>query len=59
MSDKLRLDVDGLRVDSFAPQEAPAGQGTVHANEEAATNNISCRTVCFTTPCCPETVTCP
>ena len=59
MNDKLRLDLDGLRVETFAAQEAPVARGTVHANEEAGTNNISCRTFCFTTPCCPETQTCP
>jgi hypothetical protein len=59
MNEKLRLDLDGLRVETFAAQEGPVERGTVRANEEAATNNISCRTFCFTTPCCPETQTCP
>ncbi|HEX6748244.1 MAG TPA: hypothetical protein VF092_13190 [Longimicrobium sp.] len=58
MNDKLRLDPDALRVESFAAQATPTARGTVRANEEA-TQNISCRTFCFTTPCCPETVTCP
>jgi hypothetical protein len=59
MSDKLRLDVDGLRVDIFVAQDAPTEGGTVNANQVAATNNISCRTFCFTTPCCAPTQTCP
>ncbi|MFL5538650.1 MAG: hypothetical protein ACJ8J0_06630 [Longimicrobiaceae bacterium] len=59
MNEKLKLDLDGLCVETFAAQEAPVEGGTVHANEEAASNNPSCRTACFTTPCCPETVTCP
>jgi hypothetical protein len=59
MHDKLRLSLEGLRVDTFVAQEAPTERGTVRANEEVATNNVSCRTACFTTPCCPPTVTCP
>jgi hypothetical protein len=59
MNEKLRLDLDTLHVETFAAQATPTERGTVHANEEAATNNICCRTVCFTTPCCPESVTCP
>jgi len=59
MQDKLTLDLDGLRVDTFVAQEAATERGTVHANEEAASGNISCRTFCFTTPCCGPTVTCP
>ena len=59
MHDKLKLSLDGLRVDTFVAQEAPVERGTVHANEEAATNSICCRTVCLTTPCCAPTVTCP
>jgi len=59
MNEKLRLDPDGLRVETFAAQEAQTERGTVRANEEAATNNLSCRTFCFTTPCCAPTQTCP
>ncbi len=59
MIDKLRLDPDALRVETYAAQEAATERGTVRANEEAATHDICCRTFCFTTPCCPETVTCP
>jgi hypothetical protein len=59
MNEKLRLDVNGLRVETFVAQETPTERGTVRANEEEASQNISCRTVCFTTPCCAPTVTCP
>jgi hypothetical protein len=59
MHDKLRLSLDGLRVDTFVAQEAPTERGTVHANEAEATHDICCRTVCLTTPCCAPTVTCP
>jgi acyl-[acyl carrier protein]--UDP-N-acetylglucosamine O-acyltransferase len=38
--------------------DAPVQRGTVLANEVMATGNISCKTVCFTTPCCAPTVTC-
>ena len=59
MIEKLRLDVDGLRVDTFVAQEVPTESGTVNANAVAATHDICCKTVCFTTPCCPQTQTCP
>jgi len=59
MNDKLRLDLNGLRVDTFVAQDAPMERGTVHANAEEATHDVSCRTFCFTTPCCPATQTCP
>jgi hypothetical protein len=59
MNETLKLNLEGLRVETFATQEAPTARGTVTAAEMAATNNISCRTFCFTTPCCPETQTCP
>jgi hypothetical protein len=59
MTDKLKLNVDSLRVSTFVAQEAATERGTVHANELEATNNICCKTVCFTTPCCPPSVTCP
>jgi hypothetical protein len=59
MNEKLRLNVDGLQVETFAAQEAPTERGTVNGNEVAATHDISCKTACFTTPCCAPTVTCP
>lgn len=59
MNEKLRLDPEGLCVESFAAQVVPTERGTVRANDEDATNNICCKTVCFTTPCCGPTVTCP
>jgi hypothetical protein len=37
----------------------PTERGTVRANEADATNTICCKTVCFTTPCCPDSVSCP
>jgi hypothetical protein len=59
MVEKLRLDPETLRVETFAAHEAAVERGTVRANEEAGTNNVSCRTFCFTTPCCAPTGTCP
>jgi hypothetical protein len=60
MNDKLKLNLDALRVDTFVAQEAPTERGTINAQEQvAASGNPSCRTLCFTTPCCPATVTCP
>jgi hypothetical protein len=59
MNPKLRLDPDALQVETFVAQQAPAERGTVRANDGAATHDISCKTACFTTPCCAPTVTCP
>jgi hypothetical protein len=59
MNEKLRLDLDRLSVSTFVAQEVPTETGTVNANALAATHDISCKTVCFTTPCCPQTQTCP
>jgi hypothetical protein len=60
MNEKFKLNPDALRVTTFAAQETPTERGTVNANEQvAASGNPSCQTVCFTTPCCPATVTCP
>jgi len=59
MNNKLRLDLNALRVDTFVAQAVATERGTVRANEQAATNNVCCRTVCLTTPCCAPTVTCP
>ena len=58
MNEKLRLDPEGLRVETFAVQEVPTERGTVRANEVPGTG-ACCRTVCLTTPCCAPTVTCP
>lgn len=58
MGEKLALKVDDLRVESYETGDAAAGRGTVHAQELAAEMAISQRTNCFTTPCCPESVTC-
>jgi len=57
MSEKLRLAVDELRVESFAAGEAPAQRGTVPAHE-AATAGATCRTFCYTLGCCPNTALC-
>lgn len=59
MKDKLRLDPDGLHVEGFVAQVVPTERGTVRANDDNATNDICCKTVCFTTPCCPASVSCP
>lgn len=63
MGKKLSLDVDRLRVTSFETGDAAAGRGTVRAEEATAACGTggACisNTNCFTTPCCPVTVTCP
>ncbi|MBV9109435.1 MAG: hypothetical protein JO306_08525 [Gemmatimonadetes bacterium] len=59
MTEKMRLDPETLRVSTFTADEVPTDRGTVRANDEDATNNVCCKTVCFTTPCCAPTVTCP
>jgi hypothetical protein len=60
MGKKLTLNVDGLQVASFEVGEAAAKVGTVRAQElsPAGPGPIS-NTNCFTTPCCPASVTCP
>ncbi len=57
MKEKLRLDPGVLCVESFAAQAVPTERGTVQANDVFA-SGPSCRTACFTTPCCAPTVTC-
>lgn len=59
MNEKLRLDPEALRVNTFVAQDVAAERGTVNAHDQAASGNPSCRTLCFTTPCCAPTVTCP
>lgn len=47
---KIRLELDGLSVESFATDPAEARFGTVHGAEQASAPN----------PCIPETfLTCP
>jgi hypothetical protein len=41
--DKIRLDVDELRVQSFATAEGDAKRGTVHAHD-APTDQVECPT---------------
>lgn len=44
---KLRLDLDVLAVESFAPQaEREPARGTVQANENIATGVYSCWNTC-------------
>jgi hypothetical protein len=56
MGRKLTLDVDTLQVTSFEMGEELEQVGTVRAHDQAG--GPSARTACFTTPCCPPTVTC-
>jgi hypothetical protein len=57
MGRKLTLDVDGLRVESYETGDVEAGRGTIHARDHIAAGGVT-NTNCFTTPCCPQTVTC-
>jgi hypothetical protein len=57
MRTKLKLDVETLEVSTFDAGDASGVQGTVHANGADAIPVT--RTNCLTTPCCPQTVTCP
>jgi len=60
MGKKLMLDVGGLRVETYATGDAGQASGTIRARElpvEAAI--LVTRTNCLTTPCCPDTLTCP
>jgi hypothetical protein len=56
MGRKLTLDVDTLRVASFEVASEGAPLGTVNAREDAMAGVT--KTNCFTTPCCPVTLTC-
>jgi hypothetical protein len=58
MQNKLKLDPDELRVDTFVAHDAAPERGTVHANDEAATLGATCRTQCYTLGCCPNTALC-
>jgi hypothetical protein len=55
MGRKLTLDVDSLRVASFEVAAEAAPLGTVQARDA---DFGTTKTNCFTTPCCPDTVTC-
>jgi hypothetical protein len=46
---KLTLDVDGLRVETFATARTPELRGTVEAN--AATKHQTCELTCATCWC--------
>jgi hypothetical protein len=60
MGKKLKLDVDGLRVESYATGDTARGCGTIRAQELPVEAAIAVtRTNCLTTPCCPDTLTCP
>ncbi|HEX8905136.1 MAG TPA: hypothetical protein VF771_09865 [Longimicrobiaceae bacterium] len=57
MGEKLALKLDELRVESYETGDVSGGRGTVRARELAEV--MVTRTNCLTTPCCPETLTCP
>jgi hypothetical protein len=57
MAGKLSLDVEALQVSSFETGEALSLVGTVKGNEVDGIKVT--QTNCFTTPCCPPSVTCP
>jgi|1185.fasta_scaffold379708_2 hypothetical protein len=60
MGRKLTLDIDRLRVESYATGEAVRAVGTIRANEAPLDALVAVtRTNCLTTPCCPATVSCP
>ena len=50
MSAKRKLDLDGLTVDSFATEAAPAARGTVHAHDDemlGAKPGCTCQGTCL------------
>jgi hypothetical protein len=54
---KLHLDPDQLRIESFATERRPAGEGTVHAHATpptfcGATCSATCQTNCDCTYTC-------
>jgi hypothetical protein len=57
--EKLKLDLDGLAVESFATDVVDEGEGTVLAHQQG-TRTIDHGHSCQRTPCCPDTfqVTC-
>ena len=61
---KLVLDLDALRVDSFATEEARERRGTVLAHDDTMeTENCTFEDTCLVTTCvktlkCPLTVKC-
>ncbi|HEX8693970.1 MAG TPA: hypothetical protein VF746_16220 [Longimicrobium sp.] len=50
---KLALDLDALRVESFATEAAPAGRGTVRGHDSIETENCTTKTTCITERFCP------
>lgn len=55
MKEKLRLDLDALRVDTFVAQERPTARGTVNAHDEV---NDSTLPACGSGPVAPCTAGC-
>ncbi len=56
---KLALNLDALRVESFATGTALEQRGTVLGNQQ--THNVQCHTQeisCYRTACCPATIRC-
>jgi hypothetical protein len=49
---KLKLDLDTLRVDSFeTAREASKADGTVHGHQMSAVSNCGCASTVFSTGC--------
>jgi hypothetical protein len=49
---KLALNLDALRVESFATQPAAAGRGTVHGNDDTVeTENCTLEATCLIQTC--------
>ena len=55
---KLALDLDALRVESFATEAADAHRGTVRAHDDTMeTENTCLATTCVKTPLCTQLCT--
>ncbi len=50
--EKIRLDLDELKVDSYATESLPEQRGTVHAEEMSCICGTSKIGGCWCTECC-------
>jgi hypothetical protein len=58
MKKKLRLDMESLRVESFAATEDGGARGTVHGQSYTEPGWLSCDLTCGASPPLPSSIEC-